>query len=339
MRSKEYWKKRSLRREKEFDNKAKEYLKDLEKEFRVSMTAIDKRIEQLYKRFAKDNKLTYYEARKKLDKTDLEVFKKQVDKYLADNVMNDTYNRYLRNLSSKGSITRLQALQSEIRHEIETLYNSFQDSIEKYLIDVYEENYYRSIYEIQIGTNIGTSFVRLNRQALSFVIHYDWSGKDYSDRIWKHKTKLLKTIKSQFKQGLIQGKSNHELAKKVAKRMNVAYSNAFRLVRTENNYIYNASNKKSYEQSGIVMKYRFIATLDRRTSSKCRKKDNKVFNIKDALVGTNYPPLHPNCRSTTIPIFDKVMDINKFRRAKSLGRYYFVPSNLSYEKWYKKYGA
>lgn len=32
--------------------------------------------------------------------------------------------------------------------------------------------------------------------------------------------------------------------------------------------------------------------------------DLKIFDLKDKEVGINYPPFHPNCRTTTIPYFE-----------------------------------
>jgi hypothetical protein len=39
--------------------------------------------------------------------------------------------------------------------------------------------------------------------------------------------------------------------------------------------------------------------------------DGEEFDVSAAAVGVNYPPLHPNCRSTTVPImsdFDNIED-------------------------------
>jgi SPP1 gp7 family putative phage head morphogenesis protein len=56
------------------------------------------------------------------------------------------------------------------------------------------------------------------------------------------------------------------------------------------------------EDSGVVEKYEFLAAIDSRTSKLCRDKDGKVFKLKDSKVGVNFPPLHPHCRSTIIPV-------------------------------------
>ena len=61
--------------------------------------------------------------------------------------------------------------------------------------------------------------------------------------------------------------------------MDVGISNACRLVRTELNFVNNQAAFESIEDAGMKY-YRFIATLDRRTSDKCRSMDGEVFFLR-----------------------------------------------------------
>ena len=92
------------------------------------------------------------------------------------------------------------------------------------------------------------------------------------------------------------------MAARIRDRMGVAYSAAKRLVRTETAYIYEQATKDAYEECGVEW-YEFLATLDGRTSEVCRELDGKHFKVRDAMPGKNYPPMHPNCRSTTVVWF------------------------------------
>ncbi len=80
-------------------------------------------------------------------------------------------------------------------------------------------------------------------------------------------------------------------------------------------------------------RYKYLATLDLRTSQTCRLHDDKVYKYADRKVGINYPPLHPNCRSTTRSYIGEDYE-PKERRARDLttGKSVLVP-NQSYEKW------
>ena len=54
-----------------------------------------------------------------------------------------------------------------------------------------------------------------------------------------------------------------------------------------------------------ITKYRFIATIDDRTSKICRALNGKVFDLKDRQIGVNCPFMHPFCRSVTVPVVDR----------------------------------
>ena len=102
-------------------------------------------------------------------------------------------------------------------------------------------------------------------------------------------------------------------------------------MRTEITNTYNQATLQGYKESGIVKQYEYLATLDLRTSAICADLDNDVFDIDKAVVGLNYPPMHPNCRSTTVAKFDDEVSTRRARAED--GTTYTVPSNMSYKEW------
>ncbi|SFE96380.1 phage putative head morphogenesis protein, SPP1 gp7 family [Peptostreptococcus sp. D1] len=86
-----------------------------------------------------------------------------------------------------------------------------------------------------------------------------------------------------------------------------------------------------------VKDYEYLATLDIKTSEICRNLDGKKFSLSEAVPGVNYPPMHPHCRSTTVPVdVDDLEDSVRIARDEN-GKNIYVDSNLSYREWYKKY--
>ena len=134
---------------------------------------------------------------------------------------------------------------------------------------------------------------------------------------------------------MLSGKSSRKIAEDIAKRYNVSISNAERLVRTETNYIANMSEIEGYKESGIE-KYRFVATLDSRTSKICQSLDGQEFPVSEAETGVNLPPMHPRCRSTTISVIDENCLENLERRAKNPdGTTSKIPADMTYKEWEK----
>lgn len=73
------------------------------------------------------------------------------------------------------------------------------------------------------------------------------------------------------------------------------------IVRTSVQQVANAASEQVYKaNTDITKKYRYVATLDSRTSAICRSLDGKEFEYGKGPE----PPVHFNCRSTTIPIID-----------------------------------
>ena len=90
-------------------------------------------------------------------------------------------------------------------------------------------------------------------------------------------------------------------------------------------------------------KYRFDAVLDKKTSEKCRDLDGKVFLLKDADEGKNYPPMHPNCRSLAVAVIDRKFTKNMTRMATDpkTGETQEIPFDMGYREWeaWQKAGA
>jgi SPP1 gp7 family putative phage head morphogenesis protein len=103
------------------------------------------------------------------------------------------------------------------------------------------------------------------------------------------------------------------------------------LVRTSINQVANSASQQVYEANqDITKKYRYVATLDSRTSSICAALDGREFEYGKGPM----PPQHFNCRSTTVPIIDPdiLPPSTTAKRASADGP---VPINTSYGQWLK----
>ena len=148
------------------------------------------------------------------------------------------------------------------------------------------------------------TFYNVYPQQVKAAVSTNWSGEHFSRRIWDNKSKLVEALNRVVVNGIALGVSRQKMNKMILKEFNTAYYYADRLVRTESMFIYNRAHYDYYKQAGIVQ-YEFLAEIDDRTSVKCKDHNRKVYCLAEAQVGLNYPPLHPNCRSTVIPVIPK----------------------------------
>jgi SPP1 gp7 family putative phage head morphogenesis protein len=112
----------------------------------------------------------------------------------------------------------------------------------------------------------------------------------------------------------------------------VADNQIITLVRTSINQVANTASQQVYEANqDITKKYRYVATLDTRTSSICRALDGREFEYGKGPT----PPQHFNCRSTTVPVIDAdiLPPSTTATRASKDGQ---VPINQSYGEWLAK---
>lgn len=114
----------------------------------------------------------------------------------------------------------------------------------------------------------------------------------------------------------------------------VANNQVMALVRTSINQVSNAASQQVYEANqDVTRKYRYVATLDTRTSAICRALDGREFEYGKGP----QPPQHFNCRSTTVAVVDyKGLGIEPpppGRRASMDGP---VPVSESYGVWLSK---
>ena len=112
------------------------------------------------------------------------------------------------------------------------------------------------------------------------------------------------------------------------------YNSTKALVDTEMVYAERQGLKDAYSDYG-AKQYRYLATLDNLTCDKCGALDGKVFDLKDAVPGGNYPPMHPYCRCTTIPVFS---DFDSTKRYAKDEKGETIEVSMTYEEWKKKYG-
>lgn len=234
-------------------------------------------------------------------------------------------------------ITRIEELNKDINRRCRELYKTENRHVTSALRNVAEDSYYREIFSIQKGTGLWFSFSKFPRQDVDRILRSNWSGGNYSQRIWKDVSGMTARLKSELLVSMLSGRSGEKTARIFQEQFGVNAFCARRIVRTESAYVANAAQKSAYSEAGID-RYRFVATLDLRTCECCAALDGKVFDLAKAKPGTNYPPMHPFCRSTTIADFGDEELAGLERRAKDKdGNAVKVPAGMSYEEWHRKF--
>lgn len=341
MKNSEYWQKRFEQLENASNKQANYLVQDVEVSYQRALTQIENQINSWYQRFAANNNITMAEARKLLPTRDLAEFKwdvKEFIKYGEENALNQQWMKQLENASARYHISKLEALKVQTQHTLEVLFGNQIDDVDRLMKKVYTDGYYRSIYEVQKGFNIGWDIASIDENKLQKIVSKPWAvdGKNFSERIWGNKSKLINELHTELTQMVITGKSPDQAIKNISKKMNTSKNNAGRLIMTEQAYFSSASQKDAFGELDVEQ-FEIVATLDSSTSEICQQMDGQVFDMKDYEPGVTAPPFHVWCRTTTVPYFDDEFNIGERAARDKDGNTYYVPSNMTYPQWEKSF--
>ena len=340
MDSETYWQRRMEELEQHWHDKGRQTIeKELQALYEDALDAIQDDIAALYGRFAEDNELSVVEAMQLLQGKEYQKWRMSIDAYVAQIAAtgDKELEKELNVLAMRSRVTRLDKLYVETLVEIAKLDQETRDKISEFLPSAYRDFYYHSLYDIGQRRGLDGAASRVDSEQIEKVLRTPWSGKNYSARIWKNGRKLAQTIRDVTVQAVHRGSSVQALSQQVRQRMDVGYRQSVRLVRTELNYVQNHAILDGIKDSGMKY-YRFVATLDKRTSPQCRSHDGHIYPVDNYSPGTTAPPLHPHCRST---IVGSVKGDGKPRGERAArnenGKYTRVPADMTYVEWYQRY--
>ena len=327
--SNKYWDNRAIRRLTDAEKQSDAYIKRIQKMYDRANRNVQRDIEAVYARYSKKTGMDVQSLKELLtasesDKLWAEMKRKGLDKYVKGNY--------------KARITRLEQIQAQIYAKAKEIYPEEQLQHTKCYEDIINNSYYKAIYDTQMGTGLDFGFSKIDDNMVSALLNENWSGKNYSQRIWGNTDILAESLSEIIGGAMMSGQSIEKTAKQIRDRFGVAKHYAERLVRTETNHFNNEADAMAYDEMGFEQ-YVFMATLDTRTSTICQGLDNKVIPLKERQVGVNFPPMHPNCRSKTRAYLGEEIEATLQRRARNpLTGKNEVIGNMSYKEWAEKYG-
>lgn len=339
MKNSEYWKLRFEQLEQAQNGQGAAAFAEIEKQYKEAQKQIEGQIARWYQRFADNNGITLAQARQYLKGAALKEFQWDVQDYIKygqDNALMGGWMKELENASAKYHISKLEALKIQTQQSLEVMFSKQMGTVTGAMGDIFESGYYHTAYEFQKGFNIGWDIAGLDQSQIEKVLSKPWAvdGKNFSERIWTNKEKLISELHGELTQNIMLGADPQKAIDSLAKKMNTSKQNAGRLIMTEEAYFSSAAQRDCFNELDVEQ-YEIVATLDSHTSDICRSLDGKHFPMKDFQAGVTAPPFHVYCRSTTVPYFDEDFgDIGeRAARDEETGKTYYIPDDMNYEDW------
>ena len=247
---------------------------------------------------------------------------------------------------------RLKALNGDADRIFAALYAEMREKTKGSLVELAEVQ--EAWAQAQLNRAIGSVAVevgsrKLGRQFWRALITEDPTEGAILGDWWKRQQA---TARFGFRRQVQTGMANQETIGDIVRRvrgrsigrgryeggvMGTTTREATALVRTAVNQIANRAHFETYKaNSDITEKYRYVATLDDRTTEICASLDGKEFEYGKGPL----PPQHWNCRSTTVPIVDwekEGFEAPKEGTRAALGGP--VKAGTNYEQWLRDQSA
>ena len=333
-----YWERRRAKEMYEAMESAEDAAREIADIYAKASRELNFRLSMIYERYRDKYNLSDQDAMRLLntvrDPGDLKELKSKLEGLKGPEAA-----EILKELESpayRARIERFQNLQTEIDRMMADVYQQEKKISTNHYVNQYTESYYREIYDLKKRTGLDFSFSYVNDKELNRILRTNWSGANYSKRIWGNTRGLARELKTQMTLAYLTGKNESEIAGELANKYATGAAYARRLVRTESAYVSGQAQAAADQEAGIDS-YKIIATLDLRTSNICREMDGKEFAYKDMEVGVNYPPFHPFCRTTVLSELDdqNLGELKRRSRDPETGKVKTFSGDITYQRWYK----
>lgn len=299
MQSDTYWSKRLQELDVSLSKDEKQLFSELSKYYEQEYAALDKEIAAYYAKYGEENVIAFRTLLLELPDADKQLLLQNMDEFAKQ------YPEFADLLPVRESIyklNRLEGLQTSIvlqQLKIGAIEQSkFREHFEKQALK------YANYAAEQLG--FGTNFYRIDSEMLQVVIGNPWcNGKDFSERIWANREALAQTLQNEIANGLIRGEDYKTMARILQQKFeNTSQKQAERLVFTEDTYLSNEAKIRPFERNAAYTHYEYLCVEDHRTCETCRALSGQTFKISERNAGLNFPPMHPWCRCTVMPVVE-----------------------------------
>lgn len=288
-----YWRAREVANDLAYHKQDVVHERTMSGYYDYAMDQIQKEIDRFYSKYASAEGITLAEAKKRVSQLDIDEYSRKAKKYVAEKDFTAQANKEMKLYNATMKINRLELLKAKIG--LETV--AAHSDAEKYMKEILNG---RTVQEIKRQAGILGESIGANAKTVNSIVDASFHNAKWSTRIWGNQALLKAELSKILTNGLTQGKSSRELTRELRKAVESSKQNASRLMRTELSRVRNDAQLESIKRNGFEEYMFHTLSSSPFTAAKvcpiCADLDGKVFKVKDAVVGDNMPPMHPNCR-------------------------------------------
>ncbi len=320
------------------------YIRKLSTLYAKAYRSLREDLDKLFERYAETGDFTPEEAAAYLKEPVTPKERKILEKALEGITDDDERRKAVARINSasyRSRMNRIRAMQERIRIECAKTAPDVIDTIREAMEKGGREAFYRTIFDNSQLTGVQLPFTDLSLERLEGVINQKIEGKSFSARVWGNTNAVAQLLTDTLRENVATGRSWRRSVNDMRELLGVDYPGgatyaATRILRTETARVNNELSAEANVENGFD-RYRYIAMLDSKTSETCRDHDGGIdpdthepYTYKNKKLGVNFPPLHPNCRSTTSAWVSEELLAKITRTAKDEnGNVYQIPGTMT----------
>lgn len=233
-------------------------------------------------------------------------------------------------------MTNIRAIRTLARLNCYAVLDDMLYTTARILSEVAKDGYYRGTFVLQKETGMGWAVDAIKGGRVQVIVDSVFDLPDAR----RYMDPLVDFSSETVINSMLRGLPPDMVSKSVDDIKGAMRFRSKREARTVITETAGEAHMEAYKKHG-VSQYRFMASYDERTCPVCGRLDGKIFDRDKAQVGVNYPPMHPNCRCTTVAYLGK--DIEELSAPREIrddatGEMVPVPHDYTYEQWYTHLG-
>ncbi|ELW0046247.1 minor capsid protein, partial [Staphylococcus pseudintermedius] len=268
---------------------------EIERIVAMMIADIYKNLLAYYGKLATAEGIDWREAKKIANAFDVEAFQMQAKAYVENKDFSEKANKALKRYNTTMYVNREQLLKHELGLIVTKAYAEQEKVVNHHLQDSVTRT-------LKHQAGILGADVHVKPTDVEAIVYSNFGKLNWSERLWNNQDELRKDVERMASHVMLRGRHPYEFVPEIRKKQKQTVANTKRLLITEAARVQTEAQKLHYlETMGDDAEYEFVAKRDEKTSKICRHYDKKVFKVKDMVPGVNAPPMHPHCRSTTVP--------------------------------------
>ena len=283
-----------------------EFEKEIRRIYRDGYDEIDTIIDAASNDMSENGNISFKSAYRLVSAGAMIAFQRKVNKQSKEKDFSERAKEETKIFDIKKPVPRIELLKNEVGLAVISIANEEEKLIKKRLEEAAEKEAKRQAEIL----NITKEMQKKVSESITPVINAPTNGNSYSERIWNNQKLLQYELNKGIQRSIMAGENPKKWAKNlkeyvrseaITKKQSATYM-ANRIAITETARAQTQMALKSFQESGYK-KYIWIA--EPTACSICIPHHLKVFDVEDAVIGIDAPPMHPFCRCSIAAYYEE----------------------------------